>query len=363
MYSFCIRWIPVILLALVTLGCDQRVPVPAPEQDAKPVIHVGAVASGGSGQIKFPDANAVSCASPCKNPVSTGTQLVLSMSAQNPGGVKVLSAVIAETGKPSYSVQLESQPDKQSRVPTQLTIAGHNGAGGVGSMPIGAKMTNPTGTFTALVSATNYNGMTSLYTATYYVGGHVQANLTASPASIAQGDSTTLTWSTTHATSVMIDPLGTQPLSSSKTVTPNATTTYTLTAKDWLESATKSASVTVGERPKEGCLAGGLNFIWDPGRYGGTGEITVGVRFHGTLKSAPVSGSTAALQFTQTETPTLSNYAGYKAVPFQACQLMAGTWAVSAEVISGPLPKRTIPCTTIVPGSVQFNYEDSACLP
>jgi hypothetical protein len=363
MCNFCLRWLFVVLLALATLGCDQRVPIPTPEQDAKPVIHVGAVASGGSGQIKFPDANAGSCASPCKNPVSAGTQLVLSISAQNPGGVKYLSAVIAETGKPSYSVQLESQPDKQNRVPTQLTIAGHNGAGGVGSTPIGAKMTNPTGTFTVLVSATNYNGMPSLYTVTYYIAGHVQASLAASPVNITQGDSATLTWSTTHATSVMIDPLGTQLLSGSKTISPNATTTYTLAAKDWLESTTKIATVTVGERPKEGCLAGGLNFIWDPGRYGGTGEITVGVRFRGTLKSAPVSGSTAALQYTQTETPTLSNYAGYKAVPFQACQLMAGTWAVSAEVISGPLPKRTIPCTAIVPGSVQFNYEDSTCLP
>lgn len=363
MCNFRIHWLLVALLALATLGCDQRVPIPAPEQDAKPVIHVGAVASGGSGQIKVADAHAASCTSPCKNPVSAGTQLVLSISAQNPGGVKALSAVIAETGKPSYSVQLESQPDKQNRVPTQLTIAGHNGAGGVGSTPIGAGMTNPTGTFTALVSATNYNGMTSLYTVTYYVGGHVQASLAASPASISQGDNATLTWSTTHATSVMIDPLGTQPLSGSKTVTPSATTTYTLTAKDWLESVSRSATVTVGERPKEGCLAGGLNFVWDPGRYGGTGEITVGVRFHGTLKSAPVPGSTAALQFTKTEAPTLSNYAGYKAVPFQACQLMAGTWAVTAEVISGPLPKRTIPCSAIVPGSVQFNYEDSTCLP
>jgi len=363
MCNFCYRWMLVTLLALATLGCDRRVPIPAPELDAKPVIHVGAVASGGSGQIKIPDAHAGSCNSPCKNPVSAGTPLVLSISAQNPGGVKYLSAVIAETGKPSYSVQLESQPDKQNRVPTQLTISGHNGAGGVGNTPIGASMTNPTGTFTVLVSATNYNDMTSLYTVTYFVGGHVQASLAASPASIQQGDSATLTWSTTHATSVMVDPLGTQPLSGSKTVTPNATTTYTLTARDWLESTARSATVTVGERPKEGCLAGGLNFIWDPGRYGGAGEITVGVRFHGTLKSASVPGSTAAMQFTQTESPTLSNYAGYKAVPFQACQLMAGTWAVSAEVISGPLPERTIPCTAIVPGSVQFSYEDSACLP
>ncbi len=362
MRNFRYRWMLVTLFAFTTLGCDQRVPIPAPEQDANPFIHVGAVASGG-GEIKVPDAHAGSCASPCKNPVSTGAQLVLSISAQNPGGVKYLSAVIAETGKPSYSVQLESQPDKQNRVPTQLTIAGHNGTGGVGNTPIGAKMNNPTGTFTALVSATNYNDMTSLYTVTYYVDGHVQASLATSPASIYPGDSSTLTWNTTHATSVQIDPLGTQPLNGSKTVTPNATTTYTLTAKDWLESTTKSATVTVGERPKEGCLAGGLNFVWDPGRYGGTGEITVGVRFRGTLKSAPVSGSTAAMQFTKTESPTLSNYAGYKAVPFQACQLMTGTWAVTAEVISGPLPKRTIPCTAIIPGSVEFNYEDSTCLP
>lgn len=363
MCNFCIRCFSVALVALALLGCDQRVPIPAPEQDARPVIHVGAVASGGSGTIKFPDAYAAICPSPCKNPVSAGAQLVLSISALNPGGVKYLSVVVAETGKPSYGVALESQPDAQNLVPTRLVIAGHTGAGGVGRMPIGATMNNPTGTFTVLVSATNYHDMTALYTVTYFVGGHVQASLAASPASIYPGGSATLTWSATHATGVQIDPLGTQPLSGSKTVTPSATTTYTLTAKDWLESTTRSATVTVAERPKEGCLAGGLNFVWDPGRYGGSGEITVGVRFHGTLKTAPVPGSSAALQFTQTETPTFSNYAGYKGVPLQACQLMSGTWAVTAEVISGPLPKRTIACTASVPGAVQFSYEDSSCTP
>lgn len=362
MCNFRIAWLWAALPALVLSGCDQRVPIPAPEQDAKPVIHVGAVASGG-GEIKIPDAFPGNCASPCKNAVSAGAQLVLTLSAQNPGGVKYLSAVVAETGKPSYSVALESQPDAQGRVPTRLTLAGHNGAGGVGGTPIGAAMTNPTGTLTVLVSATNFNDMTALYTVTYYVGGHVQASLTASPAGIHPGDSATLTWSTTRATSVQIDPLGTQPLNGSKTVTPGATTTYTLTARDWLESTTKSATVTVTPRPSDGCLSGGLNFVWDPGRYGGSGEFSVGVRFHGTLKSAPVPGSSAAMQFTRTETPTFSNYAGYKGVPLQACHLMIGTWSVTAEVISGPLPKRTIACTALVPGAVQFSYEDRASTP
>ena len=63
------------------------------------------------------------------------------------------------------------------------------------------------------------------------------ATLTADPPSITSGGSSTLTWSTTGARSAMLDPGGEtismdDLASGTKTVSPTATTTYTLTASD-----------------------------------------------------------------------------------------------------------------------------------
>jgi phospholipase C len=72
------------------------------------------------------------------------------------------------------------------------------------------------------------------------------AQLTASPASISRGQSSTLTWSTTNATTVSIDQgIGSVAASSSTTVSPLTTTTYTLTASGMGGNATASATVTV----------------------------------------------------------------------------------------------------------------------
>ena len=74
------------------------------------------------------------------------------------------------------------------------------------------------------------------------------ATLTASPTSITSGQTATLTWTTTNATSASIDNgIGAvQPVSGgSVTVTPSKTTTYTLTATGSGGSATAQATVTV----------------------------------------------------------------------------------------------------------------------
>ena len=69
--------------------------------------------------------------------------------------------------------------------------------------------------------------------------------LTATPSVIQQGQTSTLTWQTSNATDVNIAGLGTLPPSGSKTVTPGASTTYTLTAKGPGGSNETSARVTV----------------------------------------------------------------------------------------------------------------------
>jgi hypothetical protein len=74
--------------------------------------------------------------------------------------------------------------------------------------------------------------------------GPTVSSFTANPPTVNAGQSSTLTWATTNATSVTIDGIaGTLPPSGSQTVTPAATTTYTLHASG--AGGTTNATVTV----------------------------------------------------------------------------------------------------------------------
>ena len=77
------------------------------------------------------------------------------------------------------------------------------------------------------------------------------ATLAANPAVIEQGQSTTLTWETNNATAVNIDGIGTVMAAGSRTVTPDSSTTYTLTAKGPGGSQDASARVTVNAHVAE----------------------------------------------------------------------------------------------------------------
>jgi len=71
-------------------------------------------------------------------------------------------------------------------------------------------------------------------------------SFTATPGTVERGDSVTLSWSVANATSVSIDQgVGTVPASGSMQVTPEATTTYTLTALGAGPAATAGVTVTV----------------------------------------------------------------------------------------------------------------------
>jgi len=69
-------------------------------------------------------------------------------------------------------------------------------------------------------------------------------SFSASPSAIQEGDSTTLTWQTSNATSVSLDGQGVGA-DGSQTVSPNATTTYTLTAQGQGGPLTATVTVTV----------------------------------------------------------------------------------------------------------------------
>ena len=76
------------------------------------------------------------------------------------------------------------------------------------------------------------------------------ASLTASPATVDKGQSSTLTWQTSNATDVSIDNgVGAVQPNGTQSVNPTDTTTYTLTAKGAGGTQTATASVTVNAPP------------------------------------------------------------------------------------------------------------------
>jgi peptidoglycan-associated lipoprotein len=71
-------------------------------------------------------------------------------------------------------------------------------------------------------------------------------SLQASPTAVEKGDAATLSWTSTDATQLTIAPdIGTVPAEGQKSVTPTASTTYTITASGPGGSATASARITV----------------------------------------------------------------------------------------------------------------------
>ncbi len=76
------------------------------------------------------------------------------------------------------------------------------------------------------------------------------ATLSAAPATITLGGSSTLSWTTSGATSVSIDQgIGTMAATGAQLVAPTATTTYTLTATNSAGATTSTAVVTVQAAP------------------------------------------------------------------------------------------------------------------
>ena len=73
------------------------------------------------------------------------------------------------------------------------------------------------------------------------------ATLTASPDTITPGQSVTLNWNSSNASSVSIDGIGTVNASGSQSVSPTATTTYHLVARGDGGSTEATATVTVNQ--------------------------------------------------------------------------------------------------------------------
>ena len=86
--------------------------------------------------------------------------------------------------------------------------------------------------------------------------------LTASPTSIKKaGGSTTLTWTSARAESVVSSNFGAGGLNGSVVVTPAATTTYTITVSGGGKQSTAIVTVTVGKESSTGAAAGRISWF------------------------------------------------------------------------------------------------------
>jgi RHS repeat-associated protein len=118
----------------------------------------------------------------------------------------------------------------------------------IGAVPANSSLTvKPTTTTTYTIYATGPGGTaTASVTLTVTPPPPPIVTLTANPASIVQGSSSTLTWSSANATTLSIDNgIGAVNPTGSTLVSPNQTTTYTITATGPGGTATSRATVTV----------------------------------------------------------------------------------------------------------------------
>jgi hypothetical protein len=155
-------------------------------------------------------------------------------------------------------------------------------------------------------------------------------SLSAAAKDIALGNRTMLSWLTSGATSVSIDQGVGAPKATSVAITPKATTTYTLTAINYLGTCTASATVTVGKPPTLGS-----SFVATPNVLitGQPGSSTLSWSAPGATSFAidkgvgAVSGSSVAVTPSATTT--------YKLTASNAYGSATGTTTVTV----GSLPK------------------------
>jgi hypothetical protein len=122
---------------------------------------------------------------------------------------------------------------------------------GTGLNSAGTATVKPTVTTTYNLTATGSGGQSITASVTVTVGASKPAiiRFAASPTNISKGGSSLLSWTTTGASSVTINSgVGTVPVNGSQSVSPTATTTYTLTATgaDGVTSVSAAVTVTVG---------------------------------------------------------------------------------------------------------------------
>ncbi len=216
--------------------------------------------------------------------------LTIEPSTQPPPLVVSFAASVA-TINPGQSSTLSWTTTNATSVSISGVVAGQPVNGSVSVSPVVTTTytltaAGPGGTVTATATVT-VNAVSS----------PAVLSFVADPTTVNSGQSSTLSWSTTNATSVSISGVGAgKPLSGSALVSPAVTTTFTLTATGPGGTATATATVTVS-----GVSPGNLT-----GSYAGTFTI----RDHYTVGSCTGTAFTYSGSVTMSLVQTGSNLTG-----------------------------------------------------
>lgn len=122
---------------------------------------------------------------------------------------------------------------------------------GVGSQPLSGSTTiSPTATTTYTLTANGIGGTATKQATVAVMPPKPQISFVASPGTITEGETSTLSWVVLNATAVSIDHgLGSRGASGSEAVSPQGTTTYTLTATGPGGIASAQTTVTILAAP------------------------------------------------------------------------------------------------------------------
>jgi hypothetical protein len=202
--------------------------------------------------------------------LTNGTTYYYKAAAVNSAGTSVLSAEASATPEPAAPAAPTGLTATAGNASVALVWTASSGAssynvyrgttsGGESATAIATGITSPSYSDTGLTNGTTYyykvaavngggtSGLSNEASATPKLAKPTISSFTASPASIASGSSSTLSWTTTGAASIAITPgtFTSTSASGSTTVSPTATTTYTLTATNTAGSVTATAKVTI----------------------------------------------------------------------------------------------------------------------
>jgi len=205
----------------------------------------------------------------------------------------------------------------------------------------GSKSVSPTATTTYnLVAINGANKVTSSATVTVSATpppvAMPTASVTASSMTIQSGQSVTLTWGTTNATSATMNG-STVALNGSQAFSPTATTTYTLVATNSAGSATATATVTVTAPPPPVPMpTASLTASAATIQSGQSVTLTWGTT---NATSATMNGTTVALNGSQAFSPTATTT--YTLVATNSAGSVTRTATVTVTAPPPPVPMPT----------------------